>query len=457
MGLVIRNVKPICLGDVSDRSEFAISDDGSIADHGFPDFETFDGGGLYLSPGWADLHVHVWFGGTDISVRPERAGLCSGVTVLADAGSAGSATLHGLREHIIERRPESIRAFVNISSMGLAASNQVPEFLDWRLVDVERTLAAIEANREIVCGVKVRASGQVVGTWGIDPLRIAKQVAVMAGLPLMVHIGEPPPLLEEIFTLLTRGDVVTHCFNGKRGGSIVDSENVFNKARGLAEAGIHLDVGHGAASYDFDVAARAISHGLLPYSISTDLHARNVDGPVHDLATTVSKLHAAGLGLEDCVRAITVNPRAFLGLGGSNGLVPGQRADFTLFDIVERELQVEDGRGKRLVLRKLFEPRFTVLGTNLRCVPGSGAGMSFREGSVRHAMRDPFPGEDLDDIRLTARDSSIRGQVSIREFDEERQLHPAPGKGSTETGIHTLCTRGGIPLCSLNPLVSKEQ
>ena len=329
MGLVVRNVKPTCLGGVDDRSEVAISDDGTVTDSPLPGFDALDAGGLYLSPGWADLHVHVWFGGSDISVRPERAGLQSGVTVLADAGSAGEATLHGLREHIIERRPETIRAFVNISSIGLVACNRVPELLDSRVIDVERTLAAIEANRDIVCGVKVRASGRVVGTWGITPVRIAKHVADMAGLPLMVHIGEPPPLLEEIFPLLTQGDVVTHCFNGKRGGSIIDSETVFRMALRLAEAGIFMDVGwHGAASYDFDVAVKAISEGLFPYSISTDLHVRNVDGPVHDLATTVSKLHAAGLGIEDCVNAISVSePRAFLGLGGSDGMMPGQRAD----------------------------------------------------------------------------------------------------------------------------------
>ena len=373
MGLVVRNVKPTCLGGVDDRSEVAISDDGTVTDSPLPGFDALDAGGLYLSPGWADLHVHVWFGGSDISVRPERAGLQSGVTVLADAGSAGEATLHGLREHIIERRPETIRAFVNISSIGLVACNRVPELLDSRVIDVERTLAAIEANRDIVCGVKVRASGRVVGTWGITPVRIAKHVADMAGLPLMVHIGEPPPLLEEIFPLLTQGDVVTHCFNGKRGGSIIDSETVFRMALRLAEAGIFMDVGHGAASYDFDVAVKAISEGLFPYSISTDLHVRNVDGPVHDLATTVSKLHAAGLGIEDCVNAISVKPRAFLGLGGSDGMMPGQRADFTLFDVVERELQVADGSGKKLVLRKVFEPKFTILGTRCRPVPAMGA------------------------------------------------------------------------------------
>ena len=368
MALLVRNVRPICFEASGDHTDVAISDEGTVTDLPLQDIETFDAGGLFLSPGWADLHVHVWFGGSDISVRPERAGLQSGVTALADAGSAGEATLHGLREHIIERRPETIRAFVNISTIGLVAGNRVPELSDPRFIDIERTLAAIEANRDIVCGVKVRASGRVVGDYGIAPVRMAKRVAEKAGLPLMVHIGEPPPRLEEIFPLLTPGDVVTHCFNGKKGGSIVDRAPVFESACQLAEAGILMDVGHGAASYDFDVAVRAISGGLFPYSISTDLHARNMNGPVHDIATTASKLHAAGLCIDDCVRAISASPRAFLGLGGSDGLTPGRHADFTLFDVVERELEVFDGVGKRRTLHRVFEPQYTILGTCCRAV-----------------------------------------------------------------------------------------
>ena len=31
----------------------------------------------------------------------------------------------------------------------------------------------------------------------------------------MVHIGNNPPNLDEIADLLTRGDIITHCYNGK--------------------------------------------------------------------------------------------------------------------------------------------------------------------------------------------------------------------------------------------------
>src|SRR3546814_10766434 len=130
----------------------------------------------------------------------------------------------------------------------------------------------------------------------------------------MVHFGEPPPLLDEVLEILTPGDVVTHCFNGKAGGNILEDEDLFRRAERLAGEGVRLDVGHGAASFSFKVAAAAIRRGLLPFSISTDLHRRNVDGPVWDMATTMSKLLSLGMPFEAVIEAATVAPMSAVGL-----------------------------------------------------------------------------------------------------------------------------------------------
>jgi len=362
-GLTLKNVRPIALGVADAPRDIFIGADGALADASVPGAREVDGKGAWISPGWADLHVHIWHGGTDISVRAEDAGLPTGVTALADAGSAGEASFHGLRQYVIDQRPETIKAFVNIGSIGLVACNRVPELIDTRFIDIDRTLAVIEANRDVICGIKVRASGVIVGTWGITPAKIAKRVAEIAGLPIMVHVGEPPPMIDEVFDILTPGDVVTHCFNGKPGGSIADTPALFQHAKRLADAGVLMDIGHGAASYSFEVGKRAIEAGLKPFSISTDLHARNIDGPVYDMGTTVSKLHVAGLGLDDCVTAITTNPRQFLGLDSPVGLTPGARADFTVFDVVDSDDVVTDAHGAEMALSRRFVPRCAVIGT----------------------------------------------------------------------------------------------
>src|ERR1700704_6453595 len=53
------------------------------------DADIVDLQGAYLSPGWVDLHTHVYHGGTDIGIRTREIGASTGVATLVDAGSAG--------------------------------------------------------------------------------------------------------------------------------------------------------------------------------------------------------------------------------------------------------------------------------------------------------------------------------------------------------------------------------
>ena len=363
MVLTLRNFTAIGFDQAPDQIH--VDAKGIVSDTQESGAKIVDCKGAYLSPGWCDLHVHVWHGGTDISVRASEAGRATGVTAMADAGSAGEASFHGLREYVIEPHAETIKAFLNIGSIGLVACNRVPELIDLRSINVDRTLAVIEENRDVICGIKVRASGVIVGSWGIAPAKIAKRVAEMADLPLMVHVGEPPPLIDEVFDILGPGDIVTHCFNGKKAGSIRDTEALFAKARRLAEAGVLMDIGHGVASFNFETARASIADGMLPFSISTDLHLRNIEGPVHDMATTMSKLLAVGLSQEECLAAASFRPRSILGLGGGQGLTAGQPADFTIFDMEEASEDAVDSQGNRLELTRLFAPRMTVIGTSV--------------------------------------------------------------------------------------------
>ncbi len=360
MSVNLINFQPI--GTFNLPKRIGISDDGIITEyqHGGKDIDL---NGSYLSAGWCDLHVHIWYGGTDISVRADDVGRATGVTALADAGSAGEATFHGLREYVIEPGAETIKSFLNIGSIGLVACNRVSELIDERFIDVERTMNIIEANRDVICGVKVRASGVIVGDWGITPAKIAKRVAELMDLPLMVHIGEAPPLIDEVFEILTPGDIVTHCFNGKKDGSIRGTKKLFEMAKRLSAEGILMDIGHGVASFDFNVARSAMAEGLIPYSISTDLHHRNLHGPVLDMATTMSKMLAVGMDFHAVVEASTNRPRKVLNL---KPLAIGEQADFTIFDLNNANMKVKDSMGETLILSKIFEPRMTIMGSDIK-------------------------------------------------------------------------------------------
>ncbi|WP_374754486.1 amidohydrolase/deacetylase family metallohydrolase [Aureimonas sp. AU4] len=371
--ILIRNVRPVGFrpgAAPGAATDILVGADGRIAQVGAslippPAARQVDGAGGFVSPGWTDLHAHVWHGGTDISIRPQLAGLQRGVTTIVDAGSAGEATFHGFREYIIEPAQERILAFLNIGSIGLVACNRVSELIDIRSIDIDRTLAVVEANRDLIVGIKCRASHVILGSWGITPVKVAVKVAKILKLPMMIHVGEPPPTYDEILELLRPGDVITHCFNGKAGGSIIEDEDLWDLVVKCADRGIRLDVGHGGASFSFKVAEVAIERGLLPFSISTDLHDHSLNGPVWDMATTMSKLLSVGMPFEAVVTASTTAPMSAVGLATDDLLAVGRKAELTVFDLVDSDLKVRDSQGALGTLTRMFEPRHAVMGSTL--------------------------------------------------------------------------------------------
>ncbi|WFU04270.1 amidohydrolase/deacetylase family metallohydrolase (plasmid) [Rhizobium sp. CB3171] len=369
--LLIANVKPMAFGQATSGgvTDVLVGADGRIAEVGpslavSADVERIDGKGAWMSPGWIDLHVHIWHGGTDISLRPSECGVERGVTTLVDAGSAGEANFHGFREYIIEPARERIKAFLNLGSIGLVACNRVSELIDIRSIDFDRMLQVYADNSEHIVGIKVRASHVITGSWGITPVKLGKKIAKILKIPMMVHVGEPPALYDEVLEILGPGDIITHCFNGKAGSSLIEDEDLFNLAERCAGEGIRLDIGHGGASFSFRVAEAAIQRGLLPFSISTDLHNRSLNSPVWDLATTMSKLLSVGMPFEKVIEAVTHAPASAIKLPLIDRLAVGERAEFTIFDLVESDIEAVDSMGDAAVLKQLFEPRYAVIGAD---------------------------------------------------------------------------------------------
>lgn len=378
--LLIANVKPVAFGPAIPATaiDILVGGDGKIAAIGAglaapADAERIDGKGAFVSPGWVDLHVHVWHGGTDISLRPSDCGAERGVTTMVDAGSAGEANFHGFREYVIEPARERIKAFLNLGSIGLVACNRVPELRDIKDIDLDRIIECYAENSEHIVGLKVRASHVITGSWGVTPVKLGKKIAKILKLPMMVHVGEPPALYDEVLEILGPGDVVTHCFNGKAGSSILEDEDLFKLAERCAAEGVRLDIGHGGASFSFKVAEAAIQRGLMPFSISTDLHNRCMNFPVWDLATTMSKLLSVGMPFDAIIQAVTHAPASVIKLDMTDRLTVGQRADFTIFDVTNSDLEATDSNGDVSRLTRLFEPRHAVIGaeaiTACRYVP----------------------------------------------------------------------------------------
>jgi dihydroorotase len=288
-----------------------------------------DVSGKLVMPGLIDLHTHVGPGYWGIDPGPVA--WHSGVTTWVDAGSAGAFTLDGLRR-VAATAGVRVPALLNISAIGLAG--RTGESRDLDNCDVPLAIDTILADRELVRGVKVRVDRETVGDNGVEPLRRGLAVAAACGVPVMVHIGTAPPALDEVLGLLRPGDVVTHCASGI-------AAPLGPAVHAAAARGVRLDLGHGSGGFAFDVLEQQLAAGLRPFTISTDLHARSLHGPVFDLPTTMAKLLAVGMPLTEVVAAVTVRPARLLGLAGGT-LEVGAPADVAIFDVRDEEFPVAD-------------------------------------------------------------------------------------------------------------------
>jgi dihydroorotase len=294
-------------------------------------------GGAILTPGLADIHVHTYRGATHVGVGLDERSARSGVTTIVDAGSAGAFTFAGLSQQLTGLEFTRGYALVNISGIGLAGP--ADEHASAQLLGVADVVACVRRYRDQVLGIKVRLNCDSVAGNGHIALAAALAGGGETGLPLMVDFGWAPPHLDEFLGKLRPGDILTHCFIG--GSNRISSPEWSSLVQAALDRGVVLDIGHGMGSFNFDVAEAMIGQGVMPRTISSDLHRDSAFGPAFDLLTVASKVMAAGMPLDRVIEATTLAPRRVLGLpvpdwpyelGGDLALIrPGPDCQF--FDV----------------------------------------------------------------------------------------------------------------------------
>ena len=308
-----------------------------------------DATGKLVLPGLVDFHTHIYWGGTPLGVDPDALAATGGVTTWIDAGSAGAGNVEGLVQHVVTRSPLTIRFFVHVSYIGLLPVGHTDlrfgELFDHRLADASACLRAIEEHREHVVGVKVRIGHSSTGPNGLDAMRVARSLGDYTGLPVMVHISTPPPLLTDVLPYLQEGDIVTHCYTPGLMGILDRHGNVLPAVHEARQRGILFDVAHGAGSFSFEVAEAALAQGFTPDIISSDLHAYNVDGPTFDLVTTMMKFMAMGMSFDDVVARAASIPGGLLGGEPRDRIAVGVDADLVIVRYQREEVVLGDASG----------------------------------------------------------------------------------------------------------------
>ncbi|PYU86336.1 MAG: amidohydrolase/deacetylase family metallohydrolase, partial [Acidobacteria bacterium] len=114
-------------------------------------------------------------------------------------------------------------------------------------------------------------------------------------------------------------------------------------------------------SFSFDTAEKALRQDLLPGTISSDVHQFNINGPVFDLATTLSKFLHLGLTLEQVIERSATNPAHTFGFPkGLGTLREGAEADVAVFHLAEGDFEFVDALQQRRIGHRKLLPVATV-------------------------------------------------------------------------------------------------
>lgn len=359
-------------------SDIALKD-GKIAalgDVDGPALKTIElGGECYVSAGWIDSHVHCYAKSPIYHDQPDSVGIATGVTTVVDAGSTGADDIDDFYTLTREAATE-VYALLNISRVGLIAQNELANMAN---IDADAVREAVKRHPDFIVGLKARMSSSVVGENGITPLDRAKAMQAQNGdLPLMVHIGNNPPDLDEIAERLSAGDIITHCYNGKPNRILTPQGELRVSVTRAISRGVRLDVGHGTASLSFAVAKRAIELSILPHTISSDIYCRNrISGPVHSLANVMSKFLAIGMSLPQVIECVTANAADGLRLKQKGRLQVGLDADLTLFTLKRQPTVLVDAENDSLQAEQLLVPLAAIR---------AGKGYMTEQGSAEHAF-----------------------------------------------------------------------
>jgi dihydroorotase len=329
-----------------------------------------EAGGKLVTPGLVDLHSHVYPYGSAIGIPADELVAHQCTTTCVSAGDAGANNLAGFRRFIVAQTRTRLYAFVHVANMGLAPF-PVAELYNIDFAQVDVAAKAVAENADMVLGVKVRMSENVIAKNGLEPLKRAVAACAMAGTgaKVMCHIGgvETVALMSQILDTLRPGDILTHAYSGAPniGGAftnIIQDGRLLPAALAAKQRGVIFDVGHGGGSFDYTVAEPAIAQGATPDTISSDIHVFSGNTPgMPYLPWVMSKFMGLGFSLEQVVAMATVNPAKVINrLPKLGTLQVGAPGDVAIMELVEGPVSFVDTRNNKRDGRAYIKPVQTV-------------------------------------------------------------------------------------------------
>lgn len=290
-----------------------------------------DASGNLVVPGLIDFHSHVFADGTEIGIEPDLSFIPQGVTTAVDAG---------------------------------LATMKYHENVEPSCWDVGRLRDVLTEHHDILLGLKIRISKEIVGDLGINVLKQAVNVAEKLGTRLAVHVTNPPEAMETVVKLLRPDDVLAHCYHGT-GYTILDNNGkVLPAVREAQKRGVIIDAANGGNHWSFKVAEKAIAEGFYPDIISTDLTVKTLfKDPVFSMPYLMSKYLFLKMPLPEIIARCTSIPAKIMGMESEIGqLQEGFLADVAILKRCDKYICFSDTQKETRIGREVLVPQLTITG-----------------------------------------------------------------------------------------------
>jgi dihydroorotase len=349
--------------------------------------------GRLVLPGMIDTHAHCYKYVTGrFGLDADLVGVHSGVTALVDQGGPSCMTLPGFRHFVAEPARTRVYAFLSSYLVGGLEGHYYPQLYSPECIDVDATVRAANANRDLVRGIKGHAEIGGFARWGIKVIELSAAIGRQADLPVYVHFGQlwglpkrgangedADTIIDRVIPLLRPGDILAHPFTRHPGGFVDREGRVHDVIRAALDRGLKVDVGHGS-HFSYRLARKALDAGIVPTTLGADMHGYNTfvppppgtpsehsDDEAHpfagqakfSLTQAMSSMMALGLTLQQVVPMVTANAAAMLGLGEEIGaLGPGMVADISVLADHRGRFILRDNEKAEVVAERLLAPVF---------------------------------------------------------------------------------------------------
>jgi dihydroorotase len=305
-------------------------------------------------------------------------------------------TLAGFRHFVAEPATSRVLAFLSAYLVGGLEGHYYSSLYRPDCLDIDATVRAADANRDLIKGIKAHAELGGFARWGVEVIKSAAEIGRRAQLPVYIHFGQlwplphqdgktvdPDTILTQVLDLMKPNDVLAHPFSRHPGGFVSKNGGLHPLVREAIGRGLKIDVGHGS-HFSFTVARTVLDAGIVPDTLGADMHGHNTQAVApraleprtkpavagnethlfagqtrFSLVSAMTSMLALGLSLEQVLPMVTTNAARMIGMEGELGqLRVGGIADISVLSDARGRWTLNDNEGTKVQADRLLEPLF---------------------------------------------------------------------------------------------------